>query len=616
MSDLRDCNLYYDPDSANYLIEYRGNFKEQIDKLSYACGDIITGNIGVISVRNNDFDRLLNDVPAIVFYDFRTIYVLQDISPSSVDNINNIKINPFLDLNGRGVLIGIVDTGIDYLNDEFIREDDTSRIISIWDQSVQSNTSDSVYIGQIYSNDQINSAIAAKRNNGDPYQIVPSRDEVGHGTKVAGIIGARGYNTEFQGIANASDFVIVKLLESTNFKRQLQENGIPYTPVYNASEIVAGVEYLRRVAVERKQPMVIYLGVGSTEGSHDGNNLISRYITSIGNSRGLCVVNGVGNEGDSQGHVSGYIRNVGDTKVIELRIPREIKYLPIYIWIRRPNIASINVISPTGEASAVIQSKINKVQPVRFVFLNTDMSVRFYSPEHFTGHQVISLTFSNIKPGTWTFNLIGEYITNGRYDIWLPPKSTLPENTIFLESDPFTTLTIPATAVNVITVSYYGNNNALIAASGKGFNTNGLINPDISTIGVNILTTKVGGGVTTFSGSSAATAVVVGACALLLQWGIVDRNDPTMYTKKIRTYIMYGANRNSANRYPSRETGYGDFDLLGVFNIISGLYRNSNQRFRMNITDKKYTNEDYEFDEYYINKLFIRIPKAGDGKFI
>lgn len=102
MSDLRDCNLYYDPDSANYLIEYRGNFKEQIDKLSYACGDIITGTIGVISVRSNDFDRLLNDVPAIVFYDFRTIYVLQDISPSSVDNINNIKINPFLDFEWEG----------------------------------------------------------------------------------------------------------------------------------------------------------------------------------------------------------------------------------------------------------------------------------------------------------------------------------------------------------------------------------------------------------------------------------------------------------------------------------------------------------------------------------
>jgi subtilisin family serine protease len=209
MSDSRGCNLYYNPNTANYLVEYRGNFKEKIDKVSYACGDIITDTIGVISVQVKDLERLLNDVPEIVFYAFRNMYVLQDISPSSVDNINNIKINPYLNLTGKDVLIGIVDTGIDYLNKEFIREDDTSRIINIWDQTIENNTDDSVYIGQTYSNDQINNAINAYKNNGDPYKIVPSKDENGHGTKVAGIIGARGYNNQFQGIASDSNFVIV-----------------------------------------------------------------------------------------------------------------------------------------------------------------------------------------------------------------------------------------------------------------------------------------------------------------------------------------------------------------------------------------------------------------------
>ncbi len=608
MAALRKCNSYYDPNTANYLIEYKGDFKKKIDSISYACGDVITDTIGVISVQEKDFDKLLIDVPEIVFYDFRIKYVLQDISPSSVDNINNIKINPYLDLNGRNVLIGIVDTGIDYLNDEFMREDDTSRIVNIWDQTIANSNNEAVYIGQIYSNEQINNAIKAYRNKGDPYQIVPSRDEIGHGTKVAGIIGARGNNKEFQGIANESDFVIVKLFESSNFKSELKANGIPDIPVYNASEIVSGLEYLRKVAIERRQPMVICLGAGSTEGSHDGYNLISRYVTSLGNNRGICLVCGVGNEGDSQGHASGYIKNVGDVKVIDLRIPREIKIFHIYIWIRRPNIASINVISPTGEASSVIQAQINKIQPVKFVFLDTQMLVKYYNPEHFTGHEVISIEFTNIKPGIWSLNLIGDYIINGRYDIWLPPKNTLPENTIFLESDPFNTLTMPSEALNVVTVAYYGNNNALIAASGKGFNTNGVINPDISTIGVNILTTKTSGGTTTFSGSSAATAIVAGACVLLLQWGIVDGNDSTMYTKKVRTYILYGANRNQTNRYPTRESGYGDFDLLGIFNIIGGIYR-ARGELSCNFNNK---DNDCEYNEYCINDLFIRIPKGRD----
>lgn len=611
MTDSHQCSLYNDPNTANFLIEYKGNFKEKIDKISYACGDVITNTIGVVSVEEKDLDRLLKEVPEIVFYDIRVMYVLQDISPSSVDNINNVKINPYLNLNGRGVLIGIVDTGIDYLNEEFIKEDDTSRVVSIWDQAIENSSDTSVYMGQIYSNEQINNAIKAYRNKGDPYKIVSSKDEIGHGTKVAGIIGGRGYNKEFQGIANDSDFVIVKLFESSNFRNRLKENGVPYTPVYNASEIVSGLEYLRKIAVERRQPMVIYIGIGSTEGSHDGTNLISRYVASLGSNIGICLVGGVGNEGDSQGHASGYIKNAGDVKVIDLRISREIKYFRILIYVRRPNIASINVISPTGEASSVIEAKINKVQPIKFVFLNTDLLIKYYSPEHFTGHEVISLEFRNIKPGIWSLNLVGNYIISGRYDIWLPPKNTLPENTIFLESDPFSTITMPSTSVNVITVSYYGNNNALVAASGKGFNTNNLIKPEISTIGVNILTTKVSGGITNFSGSSAATAIVAGGCALLLQWGIVDGNDRTMYTRTIRSYIMYGANRNQNSRYPNREAGYGNFDLLGIFNVIGGIYTRK-ERDKKSIA-KSNRNIDYEFDEYYVNNLFVRIPKSRYG---
>lgn len=610
MPDSRNCNLYYDPNAENYLIEYKGNFKEKIDEISYACGDIITDTIGVISVLVKDLERLLIDVPEIIFYAFRAMFVLQEISPVSVDNINSIKINPYLNLTGRNVLIGIVDTGIDYLNQEFIREDDTSRIINMWDQTIRNNTDDSVYIGQTYSNEQINDAIKVYKNNGDPYGIVPSKDEIGHGTKVAGIIGARGYNNQFQGIAPDSNFVIVKLVESSNFKNQLKENNVEYTPVYNISEIVAGLEYLRKMSVKYGKPMVIYFGLGSSEGSHDGTTLMSRYVSSLGSERGLCFVAGVGNEGDSQGHASGYIKNVGDIKVVNLKIPKELKSFHFNIWVRKPNSASINVISPTGEESGIIESRINKVQFVKFIFLDTTMTVRYYNPEHFTGHEGIYVEFNNIKPGIWRFDLRGEYIIDGRYDIWLPPKSTLQENTVFLEPDPFITLTMPSEAVNVVTVAYHGNNNALIAASGKGFNGNNLINPDISTLGINILTTQASGGITTLSGSSAATAIVAGACALLLQWGIIDGNDPTMYTKKIRSYLMYGATRNQLYRYPSREFGYGDFDLLGTFNIISGKYRSKNNIDNFNVRN---TEKSYRYIEYYINKLFVRIPNREWG---
>lgn len=599
MPDLKHCNLYYE-DSPNYLVEYRGNFKEEIDKISYACGDTINNTIGIVSTSPEYLDKLLKDVKSIVFIDPRSKYVLQDISPSSVDNINAIKINPYLDLNGKDVLVGMVDTGIDYLNDEFIREDDTSRIVSIWDQTIQDASDQSVYIGKTYSNEEINNAIKIYRDKKDPYEIVPSKDEVGHGTQIAGIIGARGYNKEFQGIATNCEFVVVKLLESINFKNQLQENGVSYTPIYNNAEVLAAIEYLKNFAITINKPMVIYLGVGTTEGSHDGNNLISRYLTSIGRNSGVILVAGVGNEGASEGHASGYIQQEGGIATVELKIPREIKNFSFNIWVIKPNRASLNVISPNGEASNFIKAKINESQGIDFLYFKTKMTVRYYLPEHFTGHEVISVNFTNIKAGIWTIQLRGDYITNGIYNIWLPPQKTLPKDTKFLQSDPFITLTIPSTAKKVVTVAYYGNDNALVASSGKGFSVNDITsNPDIATIGVDILTTKVSGGVTTVSGSSAATGIIVGACALLLQWGIVHGNDKTMYSTEIIAYLVHGADRsNLLYRYPNREIGYGFFDLLGTFNIISRSYRKDNN---INLYDN--------FIEYYVDKLFIRIPK-------
>eukprot|EP00831_Metopus_contortus_P028399 TRINITY_DN2360_c0_g1_i16.p1 TRINITY_DN2360_c0_g1~~TRINITY_DN2360_c0_g1_i16.p1 ORF type:complete len:557 (+),score=81.86 TRINITY_DN2360_c0_g1_i16:41-1711(+) len=488
------------------------------------------------------------------------------------------------------------------------------------------NLNKTTYVGEVYSNEQINSAINAYRNNQDPYAIVPSKDEIGHGTKVAGIIGARGYSNEFQGVANGCEFVIVKLMESSNHKAKLEANGIKNVPVYNTSEMIAGLEYLKRSFFRLgNRPMVIYIGMGTTEGSHDASNLISRYITVLASIRGICMVTGVGNEGAAAGHATGYISSVGDSSIQELVIPREMKYFSFNIWVQKPNKASINIISPNGEASKLIKSKANKIETYKFVFTQTKLTISYRTPEYFTGHEVIGVDFEDIKPGIWRIQLVGEYIIGGRYDIWLPAHSLLPENLAFLEPNPYNTLLVPSTANNVVTVAYYGLNNTILAASGKGFNVysalNIGINPDIATIGVNIITTQALGGVTTMSGSSAASAIIAGACALLLEWGIIRRNDTTMYSRKIISYLLYGANRSEIYRYPNKETGYGDFNLLGTFNIIGRIYNNTrNNKFSTQYNKKKSTiirnKFDDEYIEYYDNELFIRISKSNLEDFL
>lgn len=601
MANISKCNkFYYSDESPNFLVYYKLGFKEEIDKTDYACGDIITERIAIISVPYKDLDRLISEVKSIAFVEPRSTYVLQDISPNDVDEIYSIKDNTYLNLSGKGVLVGLVDTGIDYLNKEFIREDGVTRIRSIWDQTIENGRDKSVYLGDTFTSDEINRAIDLSKNNGDPYSIVPSKDTVGHGTQIASIIGSRGYNPRIKGIASDCEFVVVKLLESLNFKKVLRENGLEDKNLYNSAEVLAAVDYLKNYALKAKMPMVICIGVGTTEGSHDGESILSRYITVIGRNRGIVSVCGTGNQGAAQGHASGYIKSVGEMKTIELKIPRFIANLIFYIWIKRPNRMAINIISPDGGKSNFIPSNRKNKEEIKFALSNTVLSVNHFIPEHFTGHQAIEVGFRNLVPGIWRIQLRGEYIVDGRYDIWLPPKEVLPEGTNFLEPDPDITLTIPSTARKVVTVAYYNNERNLgISESGRGFNSNGLINPDIITAGINILTTKPSGEVGTFSGSSAATTICAGVCCLLLQWGVVEKNNLMMYSATVRSYLMYGAQRRREFTYPSREVGYGMLDILGTFKFISGLYENLARNTKDNISD---------YSEYYIGPIFVRIP--------
>ncbi len=573
--------------------------KGELNKVSYACGDAITSTLGVVSTQPQYLKQLRKDVPSILYIQTRVPYVLQEVSPQEVDNISTVIDNPYLSLDGSGVIVGIVDTGIDYLNKEFMREDDTSRILTIWDQKSTKKTNDSVYVGSIFTNEDINNAIKSKAEGGNPYDIVDSRDEIGHGTKLASIIGARGYNRNIKGIAPNCDFAIVKLLTSLSYEKMFRENGIEYVPVYNESEIVAGIEYLKNYAFSVKRPLVICLAIGCTEGSHDGRALFSRYLTTIASIRGIAIVVGIGNEGAAEGHTSGIIENENSVDKVELVIPREIKNFNLSFWIQRPNILSLNIISPSGEESSFIDAKITLERSFKFILTDTSVNINYYVPETFTGNELILIEFKDIKPGIWTFELRGDYITSGRYDVWLSPKSLLPENTKFLRPDPLNTLMIPSTSRYVISVAYYNSQTkSLLAESGKGFNINGWINPDITTAGKDILTIYQDNRVVRMSGSSPATAIVVGVCALLFQWGIINGNDRTMNSSKIRSYLIYGASRIKEQIYPNEDTGYGYLDFYQIFkNIIAvplDSYRNTK------------ANENHT--EYYCGRLLVRIP--------
>ncbi len=592
-----------------YLVEYRGDIIADMEKVDYACAYIINYKLAIVSVLDDRIDELTQDIPSILLVNLRSMFVLEGINANNTSNINVIKLNPYLGLTGSGVLIGIVDTGIDYMNKEFIREDDTTRIEVIWDQTinyfdetkVKSNINyNTVYGGKLFFEDDINAAIKAARNGQNPYDIVPVKDEIGHGTNIAGIVGARGYDSEVQGIAQDCNFVVVKLRQSEVYKRELRENLITNVPVYNNSAILSGIEYLKQYALYKRKPIVIVSAVGTTEYSHDGNDLFSRYVNQVSNTRGIIVISGCGNEGAAEGHASGYLNNEGDILTKDLNIPREMKNLNFRIWVRRPNKMGLSVISPSGQDSGFSQPKINEEETYQYTYENTSLNVNYTIPDSLTGLEIISLRFKNIKPGIWRLRLKGTYIVDGRFDIWLPPYKTLPPNTVFIESDPNQTMTAAGSAKKAVSVGFYNqDNNSIMAESGRGFPLDGSIKPDVVAPGFNINTVGPGDLKMSITGSTPAASITAGVCALILEWGIVKGNDTAMYSNKIISYITTGADKSFNVTYPNNEIGYGKLNIEGVFNSIAGVYTNENLR---------------TYEEFYTGNLFVRKPYKMEVK--
>ena len=605
MANLYGCNVdVKSEDLFEFIVEYRGDFLGEIRKVDFACGYILNEKFAILVVERYRAEEVLKLVPSILYINYNSVYILEETSVMEVSNIRPIKNNPYLNIDGSGVLIGIADTGIDYLNKEFIREDDTSRIETIWDQTVESDLSidelkskDEVFIGKIFSNDQINNAIKASKSGGNPYDIVSSKDDIGHGTHLASISGASGYNEDVEGVANKSNFVIVKLKESATYKLQLKENNLPDVPVYDITEIMAGIEFLKRYAIKNKKPMVIISAIGTTDHSHDGSDLFSRYINDVASYRGIVFVTSCGNSAAEEGHASGYLKFQGDNVTKELNISKEIKKLNFRIWIRRPNRMALSIISPYGQDTKFIEPKYGEAKKLKFVYENTTVNVRMQVPDNITGLQVIIVEFRDIKPGIWRLILGGRYIVDGRFDIWLPPSITLPSGTKFLEANPDNTINEAGGARKSIAVGYYNqNNDTIVSTSGRGFPFYGVIKPDLAAPGIEILSTNAKGGNDTVSGGSVAAAIVGGCCALLLQWGIVEKNDTTMYSTKIASYLASGATRNRNIEYPSRSLGYGQLNLVGVFNNIAGIIEDINLRSN--------------FEIYKSNNLYVRIPRG------
>ena len=473
----------------------------------------------------------------------------------------NILQEPPENLTGTGVLMAVIDSGIDYFHDDFRNEDGTTRILELWDQALD----------KVFTAAEINNALEAE-SRAEAREILPSVDGSGHGTSVAGIAAGNGRESEgaYRGVAFESELLVVKLGAA-------REEGFPRT-----TELMRGVDFVVRRAVEMRQPLVVNISFGNTYGSHDGTGLLETFLNDIGNYGQTTIVVGSGNEGATAGHVSGNFPAAGSrggrgtgsaggerssggnygTVRSELSVAPYETGVSVQLWKDYTDRFTVTLETPSGERLGPLSEQLG---PVRFRYRRTQVLVYYGKPGPFSVAQEIYFDFvpdegNYVESGIWTFILEPQRIVQGRYDFWLPSSAVLNFATRFLESTPDTTLTIPSSAAKVITVGAYNSiTDSYADFSGRGFTRmTDQVKPDLCAPGVGLMAPGNGGGYRSVTGTSFAAPVVAGSAALLMQWGIVDGNDPFLYGEKVKAYLRRGARPLPGfEEYPNAQLGWG-----------------------------------------------------------
>lgn len=570
---------FNNPSYARYVAEYQGDIESEaylgLEKEMYIT--VLNDKYVIITKKFNNVmdDRLTlnnNPFPSVVFIERYCIYCTLDIidfnekvsiSPLEAANINIVKSSESVKLSGKGTVVGIIDTGIDYLNREFQTKDGNTRILKIWDQSIPNGTKNSegnASWGVEYTKEEINRALIAQRSGQDPYSIVASKDEIGHGTAMAGIIGASGFDAEMEGAAPECEFVIVKL------SRDLVSERITETKeLYDMASIMAAINYILNFALGENKPTIIYMPFGTTLGNHRFNGILEDFIDDACSNLGISIVTSSGDEGDGRNHAFSIIEKTGDFQETQLYIDKQ-KFLMLDVWTMNPNKVSISILSPSGESTGIIAALFKQQESARFIVEGTEVLIQYYLPEGLSGDELITVYFVGLQPGIWKIRVYGDYVLDGRYDIWMLSRKMLKGETSLTSPCTCGTITNPSTSRYSLTISNYNQNNitvypksGLATTSIEGFEI------DVAAGGVDVKCIFLNNQRVYITGTSVSAAVATGAALLLFQWGIVEGNDPYMYSQTLKSYMLRGTYRRKNDIYPNIEWGYGILDLLGVF---------------------------------------------------
>lgn len=611
-----DLNVGFDGEARTWelIVKFNGSL-EALEQLGITVEYLLAG-YAILTVPEGLVERVA-EFEEIEYVEKPKRFFYEVVSPVEGSCIAQVtRRDPFL--TGEGVLVAVLDSGIDYRLPEFRNEDGSTRIRYLWDQTLRPTGTRSqatdmqqsidvlqgqpgdmtpqgetprlppegFSMGVEFDSVQINRALAET----DPqaqYMLLPTVDTSGHGTAVAGI--AAGASDTYLGVAPQAELLIVKL-------------GLPNASSFpRTTEIMRGLTYVVNKAVELRMPLAVNLSFGNSYGAHDGSSLLERFLDNAAEVGRTVICVGSGNEGANSGHLAGSLTEGQDapggsgfggsqgagtgipgsvggqgtaaavTAQVELAVAQYERNLNVQLWKNYSDEYRIRLRSPGGQETEVS----GRTEGGKYTVLleQTEVLVFFGEPAPYSAAQEIYFEFlptnrPYINSGVWTFVLEPVRVVTGRYYFYLPSGAVRNAATGFFRSTPEVTLTIPSTAAKVITVGAYDSTyNAYADFSGRGYAdpdrtlgvvTAGMAKPDLVAPGVNVLAPDIYGGYFPATGTSFATPIVTGSAALLMEWGIVQGNDPFLYGEKVKAYLRSGAQPlRGEGALPNARVGWG-----------------------------------------------------------
>lgn len=561
-------------DFADFIAPYFTTPEEFIRSQGTDCIDFVNSTLAVVYVPLSTVTP--STYTSYTYSAVPKLYSLLDVTSMDAAGITPVGELPVLNNQGAGVIVGFVDTGINYTDSLFRNVDGSTRIIGIWDQTNNSDNSNNIenetvkpfsafsaLYGTQYTAEEINLAL----NSDNPASIVPTRDENGHGTFLASIAaGNRDERAGFSGAAPQASIAMVKLKPAKQYLRDfyLIQDG---AEAYQENDIMMGVSYLYFLARKYSMPLVVCIPLGTNMGSHMGMSRLGQYLNQVSLSNGSAVITAAGNETGARHHFRAVMDASTDEVTAELRVGEREAGFSMELWAENMGVYTVGFISPTGEVAREISIPLRGENTVSFLLEQTQITVYTQIADVSAGSQFIFMRFENPMSGIWRILIRNSLDIRETFHLWLPIRGFITDETYFLRPDPDTTITDPGNARYPITVTAYDHTkNSIYIHASRGYSLSGRIKPDLAAPGVNILGASVSGRrLTRMSGTSVSAAHLAGAAAILLNWGVLNANYPYLNTPVLKSIFVRGAQRNPALTYPNREFGYGTLDLYEAF---------------------------------------------------